>query len=188
MVIPVGGEIALVAISLSIVAIVPTIVAALVGDLFGKIMGYLTMFFLVMIVAPLTYLKVKSFGFWELLTLDLTASSCSLAILRISTSGLGFDVGSIVAISNLSFGVALLVAAIMGGWKSFKAALHSKIWFRLMMISGIGSVMAYWSYLAILDFIDWLHGRKADPRDLEAAEALLRGVRDCERLLKEVSG
>ncbi len=116
-VIPVGGEIALVAISLSIVAIVPTIVAALVGDLSGKIMGYLTMFFLVMIVAPLTYLKVKSFGFWELLTLDLTASSCSLAILRISTSGLGFDVGSIVAISNLSFGVALLVAAIMGGWK-----------------------------------------------------------------------
>ncbi|WP_456454723.1 hypothetical protein [Methanopyrus sp.] len=57
-----------------------------------------------------------------------------------------------------------------------------------MMISGIGSVMAYWSYLAILDFTDWLHGRKADPRDLEAAEALLRGVRDCERLLKEVSG
>ncbi len=56
------------------------------------------------------------------------------------------------------------------------------------MISGIGSVMAYWSYLAILDFTDWLHGRKADPRDLEAAEALLRGVRDCERLLKEVSG
>ncbi|AAM02565.1 hypothetical protein [Methanopyrus kandleri] len=173
----------------AVIATVPTVVAIRIGGILGRVVAYFLTVALTFSALPLI-LHIQrglELGPRELLTLALMMSTCSLSILRLATEGLKLTLGSAVAVVNLAGGFALLVVAVTGGWESLELALSSHHWFRLMVVPAILTVLTYWVYVAVRDVLDWLRGRRADPRDLEAAEALLEGVRACERRLRRVS-